>query len=170
MGTKESINMSKILPIIQMDNPNLRKTSVAVKDIFSPKVQSLIEDLIETVMHVGGVGIAAPQVDKLYQIFILACHPTPNRPSLPSIDPIVVINPRILTHSDEQIVEWEACLSVDTPSGRIRKNVPRWSAVRVSYIDQNGQLQEQEFTGFLARIFQHEYDHLQGKLFLDRVE
>ncbi len=170
MGNKESLNMPKILPIIQMDNPSLRKKSILVKNVNSPQLQSLIDDLVATVMDVGGVGIAAPQVGQLYQLFIIACHPTPNRPHLPNIPPIVVINPRILEHSTQQTIEEEACLSLDTPTGWIRRNVPRWETVRVAFLDREGRPQEQELEGFLARIFQHEYDHLQGKLFIDRVE
>jgi peptide deformylase len=80
--------------------------------------------------------------------------------------PTAMINPQIVTHSSEMVKGWEGCLSVPG----IRGLVPRYQTIEVEYTDRNGNLQKQELTDFIARIFQHEYDHLEGLVFLDRVE
>jgi peptide deformylase len=82
------------------------------------------------------------------------------------MEPTAMINPRIIAHSTEMVKGWEGCLSIPG----IRGLVPRYQAVEVEYISQDGQLHRQELTDFVARIFQHEYDHLDGIVFLDRVE
>jgi peptide deformylase len=82
------------------------------------------------------------------------------------MQPTAMINPRIIAHSSEMLKDWEGCLSVPD----IRGLVPRYQTVEVEYTDCYGNLQKQELTDFIARIFQHEYDHLEGLVFLDRVE
>jgi peptide deformylase len=80
--------------------------------------------------------------------------------------PTAMINPKIIAHSTETVKGWEGCLSVPG----IRALVPRYQSIEVEYTDTSGELQKLEFTDFIARIFQHEYDHLEGLVFLDRVE
>ncbi len=82
------------------------------------------------------------------------------------MEPIVIINPKMRSHSQEIVKDWEGCLSI--PS--IRGLVPRYKSIEVEFTNSNGQLEQREFSDFPARIFQHEYDHLEGKVFLDRVE
>jgi peptide deformylase len=82
------------------------------------------------------------------------------------MEPTAMINPRIIAHSTERVKGWEGCLSLPG----IRGLVPRYQAIEVEYITRDGQLHQQELTDFVARIFQHEYDHLDGIVFLDRVE
>jgi peptide deformylase len=82
------------------------------------------------------------------------------------MQPTAMINPRIIAHSSEMVKGWEGCLSVPG----IRGLVPRYQTIEVEYRDRYGNLQKQELTDFIARIFQHEYDHLEGLVFLDRVE
>lgn len=158
--------MSKIPEIIQLGNPLLRATAQPVQKIEDPSLQSLIQDLITTTIDHNGVGIAAPQVAQSLQLIIIASHPTPRYPHAPQMEPTAMINPQIVNYSGEPEKGWEGCLSVPG----IRGLVPRYPQIAIEYTDIHGQGCRQELTGFVARIFQHEYDHLQGIVFLDRVE
>ncbi|MBH8554430.1 peptide deformylase [Nostocaceae cyanobacterium CENA357] len=158
--------MTVISPIIQLGDPQLRQKAAWVDNIQDESIQQLIDELIATVAKANGVGIAAPQVAQPYRLFIVASHPNPRYPNAPEMEPTAMINPRIVTHSPEVIKGWEGCLSVPG----IRGLVPRYQAIEVEYSDRNGKLQTQELTDFVARIFQHEYDHLDGIVFVDRLE
>lgn len=158
--------MARILEIEELGNPMLREKAKPVDNIGDVYIQRLIDDLIETVKAVNGVGIAAPQVNESYQIFIIDCHPNPRYPNAPKMDPKEVINPKIISRSDEMIKEWEGCLSIPG----IRGLVPRHKSLVVEYTTRNGDKETEELEGFIARIFQHEYDHLKGIVILDRLE
>ncbi|NDJ24612.1 peptide deformylase [Nostoc sp. B(2019)] len=158
--------MAELVPIIQLGNPILRQKAVWVDNIQDEQIQKLIEDLIATVAKANGVGIAAPQVAESYRLLIVASRPNPRYPNAPEMEPTAMINPRIVAHSTEIVKGWEGCLSVPG----IRGLVPRYQAIEVEYTDRNGKLQKQELTDFVARIFQHEYDHLDGIVFVDRLE
>lgn len=155
-----------MLQVAQLGNPVLRRQAEAITEISDPRLQSLIDDLISTTIKSNGVGIAAPQVSQSDRLFIVASRPNPRYPQAPLMEPTAMINPKIVSHSTEQEKGWEGCLSVPG----IRGLVPRFQTIEVEYRDRNGQLQQQQLTDFVARIFQHEYDHLEGILFLDRVE
>ncbi|WP_414563465.1 MULTISPECIES: peptide deformylase [unclassified Anabaena] len=154
------------LPIIQLGNPILRQKAAWVDNIQDEDIQKLIDDLTATVAKANGVGIAAPQVAASYRLFIVASRPNLRYPHAPTIEPTAMINPRIIAHSTETVKGWEGCLSVPG----IRGLVPRYQKIEVAYTDRNGKLQKQELTDFVARIFQHEYDHLDGLVFVDRLE
>ena len=158
--------MAKLLEIAELGNPVLRQQSLAVEDVRSEHIQKLIDDLITTVGNANGVGIAAPQVAESCRLFIVASRPNPRYPNAPTMEPTAIINPQFLAYSDETSKGWEGCLSIPG----IRGFVPRYQAIEVEYTDRNGKLQKQELTDFVARIFQHEYDHLDGVVFLDRLE
>ncbi|MCL6435951.1 MAG: peptide deformylase [Leptolyngbyaceae cyanobacterium HOT.MB2.61] len=158
--------MTESLQIIELGNPILQQRSHPVVDVRSDRVQKLIADLMLTVRNANGVGIAAPQVAQPDRLFIVASRPTPRYPNAPEMEPTAIINPRFLAHSDEVVKDWEGCLSVPG----IRGLVPRYQAIEVEYTGQNGKLYRQEMNGFVARIFQHELDHLDGIVFLARVE
>jgi len=158
--------MTEILEIIQLGNPILRSQSQAVDNIQEQRIQKLIDNLVATVGQANGVGIAAPQVAQSYRLFIVASRPNLRYPTAPIMEPTAMINPKILAHSTEVIKGWEGCLSIPA----IRGYVPRYEAIEIEYTDRNGKLQKQELTDFVARIFQHEYDHLDGIVFLDRLE
>ena len=158
--------MAEILQIIQLGDPILRSVAQMVENTQERSIQKLIDDLIATVGHAFGVGIAAPQVAISYRLFIVASRPNPRYPKAPVMEPTAMINPRIIGHSTEIIKGWEGCLSIPG----IRGLVPRYQAIEVEYTDRDGKLQKQELTDFVARIFQHEYDHLDGIVFLDRLE
>ncbi|MDJ0730352.1 MAG: peptide deformylase [Crocosphaera sp.] len=154
------------LEIAQVGNPILRQQAQLVRDITDEKLQELIDTLLTTAMDAKGVGIAAPQVSQSYRLFVICSHPNPRYPDAPLIDPTVMINPQIISHSDEIVKGWEGCLSVPG----VRGLVPRYQTITVEYLDRYGKLHQQELRDFVARIFQHELDHLDGILFIDRVE
>jgi peptide deformylase len=97
---------------------------------------------------------------------IVASRPTERYPDAPFMPPTVMINPRFQALTEEKEKGWEGCLSV--PS--IRALVPRYTAIKIHYLNEQGDEQTAELEGFVARVFQHEFDHLQGKVFLDSVE
>ena len=151
--------------IAQLGDPVLRTSAVPVEFPASATVLALVEDMLETMRHADGVGIAAPQVYVPQSIFILASRPSPRYPDAPSMEPEVVINPEILERSTEMVKGWEGCLSIPG----LRGEVPRHRRIRARYETIDGRKVENEFTDFVARIFQHEDDHLRGIVFLDRL-
>jgi peptide deformylase len=155
-----------LLQIAQWGESVLRQTAQPVVEPQSPGIQALIENLILTMQQSHGVGIAAPQVGESLQLLVVASRPNLRYPHAPLMEPTVMINPRLLSHSDQQVKDWEGCLSVPNLRGR----VPRYQAIAIEYQDRQGHSQKVELEDFVARIFQHEYDHLQGKIFVDRVE
>jgi peptide deformylase len=152
--------------IAQLGNPVLRAVAAPVAFPASAAVLALVEDMLETMSQADGVGIAAPQVYEPQSIFILASRPNPRYPEAPLMEPEVVINPEILERSAEMIKGWEGCLSIPG----LRGEVPRHRRIRARYQTLDGRDVEKEFTNFVARIFQHEDDHLRGIVFLDRLE
>ena len=155
-----------VLEIIQLGHPLLRASAQLVDNIEDQNIQNLIDNLIATVGQANGVGIAAPQVAESYRLFIVASRPNLRYPNAPTMEPTAMINPQILAHSSGVVKGWEGCLSIP----EIRGYVPRYEAIEIEYTDRNGKLQKQELTDFVAKIFQHEYDHLNGIVFLDRLE
>jgi peptide deformylase len=152
--------------ILQLGNPTLRQMAQSVENPQDPALQDLIDELLETLTQSGGVGIAAPQVGLPLQLMIVASHPTPRYPHAPDMSPLALLNPQIVDRSIEVEKGWEGCLSVPG----IRGLVPRYLSVAVEYLDRHGSPQKQVFHDFVARIIQHEYDHLKGIVFVDRVE
>ena len=154
------------LDIIKVGDPILRQSAQLVTKVSDDNLQQLIDALLTTSMNANGVGIAAPQVAQSYRLFVICSHPNPRYPDAPWMEPTVMINPRLISHSEETVKGWEGCLSVPG----VRGLVPRYQAIAVEYLDRYGKLHHQEFTDFVARIFQHELDHLNGILFIDRIE
>ncbi|MFQ4141924.1 peptide deformylase [Chlorogloeopsis sp. ULAP02] len=158
--------MAEQLPVIQLGNPSLRQKAAVIENIQDENIQKLIDDLIATVIEANGVGIAAPQVAQSCRLMIVASRPNLRYPNAPQMEPTAMINPKIIAHSTEVVKGWEGCLSIPG----IRGLVPRYQAIEIEYTDRNGKLQKQQLTDFVARIFQHEYDHFEGLVFLDRLE
>jgi len=162
----EGYNLGKIRKIVQLGRPILRKIAKEVEDIKSQEIQNLINDLILTCIDSQGMGIASPQIGVSKRIFIMASHPNSRYPHAPKMKPKAIINPEILSYSDEVEKDWEGCLSLPN----IRGLVPRATKIEVRYMTQKGEIVQEVLEGFLARIFQHEFDHLNSKVFIDRVE
>ncbi|MFP4410688.1 peptide deformylase [Coleofasciculus sp.] len=158
--------MTQSLEIAQLGNPILRQLARPIDNVQDESIQQLIEDLKAQAVAANGVGIAAPQVSQSCRLFIVASRPNPRYPNAPTMEPTAMINPQIVAHSDEVVKGWEGCLSIPG----IRGLVPRYQAIEIEYTNQQGKPQRQQLTDFVARIVQHEYDHLNGIVFVDRVE
>lgn len=158
--------MAEILQISQLGNPVLRRQAQTIENPEDEQLQKLIDNLIHTAQTANGVGIAAPQVAQSYRLLIVASRPSVRYPQAPTMEPTAMINPQIIARSNEVVKDWEGCLSIPG----IRGLVPRSQAIEIEYTARDGKLHRQELSDFVARIFQHEYDHLDGIVFLDRVE
>ena len=158
--------MPRVLEIAQLGAPVIRERAVETADIHDPQLQALIDDLFATVADENGMGIAAPQVSVSKRIIILSPKPNYRYPYAPTMEPTVMIHPEMLWASSEMEKDWEGCLTVPG----IRGIVPRHQAIRIRYQTRQGVMVETAYEGFLARVFQHEVDHLDGVVFLDRVE
>ena len=157
--------MPRLMQIAQLGHPVLRQIAEPVAEI-DDSVQQLIDDLFATSDEANGAGIAAPQIYVSSRVFILSIKPTPRYPNAPEMAPTAVINPEILWVSEDTEKDWEGCLSVPG----IRGKVPRPTEIRVRYTSRDGETMEREFSGFAARVFLHENDHLDGLTWLDHVE
>jgi peptide deformylase len=158
--------MAEILQISQLGNPVLRRRSQVVENIKDDRIQQLIDSLICTVQQANGVGIAAPQAAQSDRLFIVASRPNLRYPQAPNMEPTAMINPRIVASINR---DSQRLGRLFEHSG-IRGLVPRSRAIEIEYTSRDGKLHRQELTDFVARIFQHEHDHLDGIVFLDRVE
>ncbi len=158
--------MANISEIAQLGAKVLRLQAQVVTDMQSAEIQQIIETMQDTLATTQGVGIAAPQISISKRIIIIASRPTPRYPSAPLMEPTVMINPAFQTLSDTREKDWEGCLSIPG----IRALVPRYKEILINYTNQQGDLVEARLEGFVARVFQHEFDHLEGKVYLDRVE
>jgi peptide deformylase len=152
--------------IAQLGAEVLRQKAEAVADVHVAEIRQIIADMQATLAGTQGVGIAAPQISESKRIMIVASRPTPRYPHAPQMAPTVMINPEFEPLSDHKEKDWEGCLSIPG----IRARVPRYREILIRYTDQRGEWLELRLDGFVARIFQHEYDHLEGRVYLDSVE
>ena len=153
--------------ILHVGNPLLRKRSreISRDELASPEMQQLIDDLVDTMHAANGAGIAAPQVGELVRITTIEVTKNPRYPYKPPIPLTIVVNPVIEFLDDELVEVNEGCLSVPN----MRGNVMRHVNIRVRYLDRFGVEHDEIKRGLTAGTFQHEIDHLDGLLFLDRV-
>jgi len=158
--------MAKILEIAELGHPILRERATQVENLEDEEIQNFIDNLIATAIEANGVGIAAPQVYEPKRIFIIYSRPNVRYPNAPELGPVAIINPEVTSFSEEKEKDWEGCLSIPG----IRGLVPRHKSIKVKYLTRDGKEVENEFSDFIARIFQHELDHLNGTVFLDRIE
>lgn len=158
--------MANIRQIAQLGAPILRQRAAPVTDIWAPAIQIIINDMRDTLANSGGVGLAAPQIFQSWRIIIVASRPTSRYPYAPEMQPTIMINPSYRALSEETEKDWEGCLSIPG----IRARVPRYKHIAITYTDVDGEPATQTLDDFVARIFQHEYDHLDGLVYLDRVE
>jgi peptide deformylase len=156
-----------ILKVARLGHPVLRKPTapVSLREIQSPGFQKLIDDMIETMKEYDGVGLAGDQVHESKQIAVLEVAENPRYPDKPKVPLTVLINPKISPLTDEMEEDWEGCLSIPELRGR----VPRYKTIRVQAWDRNGKELEFVAADFHARVIQHEWDHLNGKVYLDRM-
>jgi peptide deformylase len=161
-----------ILPIIAFGNPILKRIAEDIPENFEG-LSALLSDMFETMYAAKGVGLAAPQIGESIRLFIVDGSPFSNEEG-EEIDPKAIgiegfkkvfINPIIEEESGDLWPFQEGCLSIP----KIRENVNRKERICVSYYDENWTLHREEFDGYKARIIQHEYDHLEGILFTDKL-
>ena len=155
--------------VIRMGHPTLRKRAepYPFERIGSDEFNHLIEDMQETLHATGGIGLAAPQIDVGYRIAVIEIEQTATRYGEIEHTPFnLYINPGISVLADEAAGYWEGCLSVPGMMGYVE----RPQHIRVDYINREGNPAAQEAHGFLATVFQHEFDHLDGVLYVDRIE
>jgi peptide deformylase len=156
-----------ILKVARLGHPVLRQAAEPVlhDEIRSPGIQRLIDDMVETMREYSGVGLAANQVHVPKQIVVIEAQRNSRYPDAPEIPLTVIINP-VVTPAGEPLAEdWEGCLSIPDLRGR----VPRYSEVHLRAYDRAGRPLELTAKDFFARVIQHEADHLQGKVFIDRM-
>ena len=151
-----------ILPIVTYDDNILRQKTKSVKEN-SESLQSLIDDMFETMYNSNGVGLAAPQVGKLLQVFVMDADAITDELEETNLGPMVFINPEIIELSGEKVKMEEGCLSIPD----VRDDVKRPVNVKIRYLNRDLVQEESVFTGWISRIIQHEHDHLKGVLFLD---
>ncbi len=156
-----------IREILTVGHPLLRERAreVTSQELATPEVQQIIDDLIDTMHHANGAGIAANQIGELIRIATIEVNHNPRYPYKPQIPLTVVVNP-IVEFIDDELVEInEGCLSVPN----MRGNVFRHVNIRVRFLDRDGNPHDEIKRGLTAGTFQHELDHLDGLLFLDKV-
>ena len=153
-----------ILPIIAFGNPILRKRSVNITSDYKD-LNLLINNMWETMYAAQGVGLAAPQINKNIRLFII--DTTPFLEDNSEMDPFkkVFINPNIISYNGDKIDFNEGCLSIP----HIREDINRNSNIIIEYYDENFNFYKREFKGINSRVIQHEYDHIEGVLFIDKV-
>ncbi len=153
-----------VLPIVAYGDPVLKKVAEEIDSDY-PGLKQLIADMFETMYASKGVGLAAPQVNKSIRLFIIDASPFEDEhPELKDWKK-VFINPRILEEDGKKWEFNEGCLSIPG----IREDVERKPELILEYEDENFELHEEKFDGIIARVIQHEYDHLEGILFTDRL-
>ena len=152
-----------ILPIYLYGQPVLRKEAEEIEN--TPELNQFIADMFETLTQAEGCGLAAPQVGKPWRLFVIdADELAEDYPECKGFKK-VFINPEMIEESEETCSYSEGCLSLPG----ISENVVRPTTIKINYQDENFEEHEEEFTGFQARIIQHEYDHLEGHVFTDRI-
>ena len=146
----------------------LKTPAIAVteSELLTDAFITFVEELKQTMLSANGIGIAAPQVFDPRAIMIIASRPNARYPDAPEMAPLVMINPIVRATSEQKTAGWEGCLSVPSLRGKVKRH--EW--VEVEFIALDGQKTTRQFDGFVARIFQHEYDHLIGKTWLDHIE
>jgi peptide deformylase len=153
--------------IATIGHPVLRQTArtLSREDLASPTIQRLVDDLVETMRDASGAGIAANQVHEPVRICVLEIESNPRYPYLPRWPLTVLVNPVVTPTTDETFLNYEGCLSVPN----LRGQVPRFTTIRVRAWDREGAELDFAVKGLTAGTFQHELDHLDGKLFVDGV-
>jgi peptide deformylase len=152
--------------IPQIGNPVLRTPTrrVDVEELATSGMQAIIDDMIETMRHANGAGIAANQIGESVRICVIGVEDNPRYPYKPPIPLTILVNPDVTVVGTETYANNEGCLSVP-----LRGNLDRWAHIEVTAIDRNGLPFTREYRGLTAGTVQHEVDHLEGGLFIDRV-
>lgn len=157
--------LKMILPIYLYGHPVLREEAEDIEKDY-PELQKLIADMFETMYHADGVGLAAPQIGRSIALFVIDGSPVADSFPECADSKMVFINPQLDIIEDGPVISRaEGCLSLPDLS----ENVKRHEHIRITWMDENFEPHEQEFSGYLSRIIQHEYDHLLGEVYIDHI-
>jgi peptide deformylase len=156
-----------ILKVARLGHPVLRQKArpLPAEVLRTPEIQRLIDDMVETMREYDGAGLAGNQVHTPLQIAVIEVQSNPRYPEAPEIPLTVLVNPVVTSLTDEMEAGWEGCLSVPDMRGM----VPRYTAVRLECLDREGRSVDVVAKDFFARVIQHETDHLNGIVYLDRM-
>jgi peptide deformylase len=154
-----------IREVLRMGDPRLLRKAAPVERFGTPELAALLEDMRDTMAHLNGAGLAAPQIGVDLRVVIFGLKENPRYPEAEEVPQTVLINPVITPGSEEMEEDWEGCLSVPGMRGW----VPRHRRIRYSGFDDRGRRFERDVNGFHARVVQHECDHLEGILYPMRV-
>ena len=156
-----------ILKVARLGHPVIRNAAAPLssQEIHSRDTQDLIDNMIETMREYDGVGLAAPQIHISKQIAVIEVNDNPRYPDMPKVPLTVLINPRLTSRSKKIVKGWEGCLSIPD----LRGIVPRNASLICEALDREGKPIKLDAEGFFARVIQHEWDHLQGNVYLDRM-
>jgi peptide deformylase len=159
--------MATVLQLAYLGNPALRTRAGAVADPRDPAIHSLVANMLATNEAAAGLGLAAPQVSEPLRLIVVGSRPTRFYPDAAVMPLTPMVNPELLWKSEEREYGWETCLSIPGVAGG---RVPRSRVVRVRFASLDGESTAQELSGLAARVLQHELDHLDGFVYLDRLE
>lgn len=156
-----------ICDILKMGDPRLHRIAqpVPAAMLGSAELNTIIQDMLETMEHAKGAGLAAPQIGIDLQIVVYGITRNERYPDAPPIPFTILINPVITAVEETMAEDWEGCLSVPGLRGR----VPRWTRIRCAAMNETGDVLDFVTEGFHARVIQHECDHLQGRLYPSRI-
>jgi peptide deformylase len=154
-----------VLPIVAYGDPVLRKVGAEITKDY-PGLQQLIDDMFETMERAKGVGLAAPQINKAIRLFVIDSTPMFDEDEEGEGLREVFINAKIIEESGDEWPYEEGCLSIPT----IREDVYRQETIVIQYYDRDFKFHERTFSDLTARVIQHEYDHIEGKLFIDHLK
>jgi peptide deformylase len=154
-----------IRPVLRMGDPRLWQKSLPVARFDTPELSELLKDMRDTMAHLNGAGLAAPQIAVPLRVVIFGVTANPRYPGIEPVPDTVLINPVLTPLAPELEEGWEGCLSVPGMRGW----VPRWRKLRYRGLDESGKPFEREVEGFHARVVQHEVDHLDGVLYPMRI-
>jgi peptide deformylase len=159
--------LMSILKVARLGHPVLRKVTetLTARELQSPSMQQFIDDMIVTMREYDGVGLAADQVHESKQIAVLEVASNSRYPNKAEVPLTILVNPKITPLSEEMEEDWEGCLSIPDLRGR----VPRCRSIRVEAWDRSGKPLSFIANDFHARVIQHEFDHLNGQVYLDRM-
>jgi peptide deformylase len=154
-----------IRPVLRMGDPRLWQKSLPVEAFGAPELLDLLQDMRDTMAHLNGAGLAAPQIGVALRVVIFGVTSNPRYPDIEPVPDTVLINPVLTPLSGEEEEGWEGCLSVPGMRGW----VPRFKKLRYAGYDERGRRFQREVEGFHARVVQHEVDHLDGVLYPMRI-
>ncbi|HEY5899818.1 MAG TPA: peptide deformylase [Burkholderiales bacterium] len=154
-----------IREVLRMGDPRLLQRSAEVVRFGTPELTTLLQDMRDTMAHLDGAGLAAPQIGVGLRVVIFGVHANPRYPDVEEVPDTVLINPVLTPLGDEMEEGWEGCLSVPGMRGA----VPRYKRLRYRGVDVNGNAFQRDVEGFHARVVQHEVDHLDGILYPMRI-